>query len=66
MQTASAVVTETLRFPAHHRLPGARRKGDSETEEKNNILSKEDGFTKKGKKMEGKWFKRWSGFFRLP
>jgi len=50
LQTGSAAVTETLRFPAHHRLSGTRRNGDSETEEKRVNLSKEEGSTQKGKK----------------
>ncbi len=53
VQNASAVVTETLRFPAHHRFPEARRNGDSKAEEKRPELSKEEGSTKKGKKSGG-------------
>jgi hypothetical protein len=54
VQTASAVVTETLRISPHHRLPGARRNGDSEAEEKRVNLSKEEGAVHKGKKSGGK------------
>ncbi len=54
-QTASAVVTDTLRFPAHFKFPGTRRNGDSKAEEKRvNLSSKEEGSTKEVKKSGGK------------
>ncbi len=53
-QTASAVVTDTLRFPAHYKFPGARRNGDSKAEEKRIELTKDEGAMKEVKNSGGK------------